>query len=81
MGEKISSSNTNVKMCFRNILAEEREKGASGGTAPHKCTEDTKDQPVVDGQEPGFVGGGAAITVYSGRCGHCGELFSRTDGG
>ena len=81
MGEKISRSNANVNMCFSDILPEEREKGAGGWTAPRECGKKTEDQPVVDGQEPGVIGGGAAFSVHSVRCGHCGEFLSRTDGG
>ena len=81
MGEKISSSNTNVKMRIRNVLSEEREQVASGGAAPRESIKHSEDHPVVGGQEPGFIDSGAAITVNRGKCGHFGELFSRIDGG
>ena len=68
-------------MRFGNVLAKEGEKGADGGTTPGVCTENSEDQPVVDGEEPRVIGGGAPITVYGGRCGHCREDLSKTEGG
>ena len=50
MGDEISCPHSYIHVAIRGILAEEREKGASCGTAPHEFTEDTEDQPVVDGQ-------------------------------
>ncbi len=81
MDEKVARADTNVEVRFGNVLAKEGEKGADGGTAPCVCTENTEDQPVIDGQEPRVIGGGAPITVYGGRCGHFRGYFSRTEGG